>query len=190
MKEKLEYNQDWSKFFQVKQDCSSGLVRIKDKFGRDVKSYLAGKKCFGKNGSPLAWRVNFKSKAYQVHRIIWVLVHGCIDPDLVIDHLDGNPFNNHLENLSLKSIADNTKNKRQAKNNTTGTTGVTLREPRLGYRYYTAQWSELDGTRNCKSFSVDYLGEEEAEEQAIAHRKKQIQRLISEGGDYTERHGI
>lgn len=188
MKNKLNYSLEWEEYFQIDRTSPSGLICIKSN-GKGITNHAVGSKRYGNKGYPLAWRITFKGKVYQAHRIIWVLTHGNIDPDLVIDHLDGNPFNNQIENLSLKTIAGNTKNKRQSKNNTTGTTGVSLREPRTGYRYYTAYWVELDGSRKNKSFSIDYLGEDEAEEQAIAYRKEQIQRLILEGANYTERHG-
>ena len=71
-------------------------------------------------------RLNFKSKMYLVHRIIWVLTYGSIDLTLVIDHLDGDPLNNEISNLSLKTHKNNSRNQRQHSNNKTGVTGVSL----------------------------------------------------------------
>jgi hypothetical protein len=44
------------------------------------------------------------------HRIIWKLIHGK-DPDQVIDHIDGNPSNNRIENLRDVSPAKNAQNR-------------------------------------------------------------------------------
>lgn len=44
------------------------------------------------------------------HRIIWKLVYGK-DPDQVIDHIDGNPSNNRIENLRDVSPVKNAQNR-------------------------------------------------------------------------------
>jgi len=121
MKHRLDYNIDWSKHFQMDENSPSGLVRIKDKC-------TVGYRKFKTNGDAVAWRLNFKGKNYYVHRMIWVLKNGFINPEMVVDHLDGNPFNNSLSNLSLKSLEDNARNKRRHCNNKTGVTGVRLEE--------------------------------------------------------------
>ena len=47
-------------------------------------------------GAYLGVRVG--GKPYYAHRLVWALHHG--DPgDLVVDHLDGDPSNNRIENL-------------------------------------------------------------------------------------------
>lgn len=44
---------------------------------------------------------------YYVHRFIWECFNGEIPEGLVINHLDENPTNNAINNLSLVSQADN-----------------------------------------------------------------------------------
>ena len=190
MKTKLNYNQDWSKYFQLDENSPSGLVRITNIFGKSTSVYPVGRQHSGKNGKVLAWKVDFKSKCYYIHRIIWVLAYGHISPDLVIDHLDGNPLNNKTENLSLKSQKDNTRNKCIRNNSKTGITGVLLVSNGQGCWYYSAHWSEINGKRNSKQFSINHLGEDTAKILAIAYRAQEIQRLITEGANYTERHGL
>lgn len=45
-------------------------------------------------------------RTYQAHRVIWALHHGCW-PNAEIDHIDGNPTNNRLENLRPASRCEN-----------------------------------------------------------------------------------
>lgn len=59
---------------------------------------------------------------YYAHRIIWKLVHGSEPDD--IDHEDGDRTNNRIYNLASKSRAENLKNRRLSRNNTSGHHGV------------------------------------------------------------------
>lgn len=186
MNVRLEYNLNWSEYFQLNETSPSGLVRI----NKAKEKISVGTKIYQKNGNPAAWSLMFRGKNRLIHRIIWAITYGSIDPTLVIDHLDGNPFNNQISNLSLKTSKNNARNKRQRINNTTGITGVYLQEDNKGNYYYTASWCELKGNRKYKLFSVNKFGEEISKALAKAYREEQIQRLILEGAEYTERHGL
>lgn len=61
-------------------------------------------------------------KFYKAHRIVWKIVHGEW-PD-TIDHIDGNPSNNRIENLRSVSQSENCKNSRMRTDNTSGVRGV------------------------------------------------------------------
>lgn len=50
---------------------------------------------------------------YFAHRIIWKMVHGH-DPVGEIDHINGDPFDNRLENLRDVSPMENSRNRRPA----------------------------------------------------------------------------
>ena len=178
----LDYNQDWKSYFKVSSTSLSGIIKYKN--NKD-----AGHKHFRSNGDAHSWRVCFNGDRYSVHRVIWVLTYGSISSDMVIDHLDGNPFNNLIDNLDIKTQEDNTRNRRQQKGNKTGTNGVSLDDKGKGHLYYKAHWRELDGSAKFKTFSVAKLGEETAKALAISYREQQVQRLILEGANYTERHG-
>lgn len=62
-------------------------------------------------------------KKYYAHRVVWCVVHGAW-PTHVIDHIDGNPQNNRIENLRHVTQRTNTRNRRLSSNNTSGAPGV------------------------------------------------------------------
>ena len=59
---------------------------------------------------------------YAVHRLIWLLHHGCMP--IKLDHKDGNPANNLITNLRLCTTSQNAMNRKIAIHNTSGCTGV------------------------------------------------------------------
>jgi hypothetical protein len=66
-------------------------------------------------------RFTIGKKNYYNHRIIYQAFYGPIEDDLVIDHIDGNPLHNNLENLQAISQSENSKR---------GRTGKGLKHPR------------------------------------------------------------
>ena len=69
--------------------------------------------------------IYFNKKAEFAYRIIW-LMHNGKWPDGVIDHINGNPSDDRIENLRDVSVRTNLENQtRPAKRNTTGFLGVT-----------------------------------------------------------------
>jgi hypothetical protein len=53
--------------------------------------------------------VTVDGRRYVAHRIIWKLVHG-VEPKHLIDHVDGDPFNNKLNNLREATYTENNRN--------------------------------------------------------------------------------
>ena len=66
--------------------------------------------------------VQFKGKMLAVHRVIFAIIHGRM-PEC-IDHIDGNSFNNRIENLREASNRENQYNSRRPQHNTSGVKGV------------------------------------------------------------------
>jgi len=60
---------------------------------------------------------------YYAHRVIWAMQTGCW-PQAGIDHIDGNPLNNRLQNLRPANQAQNMWNTGRKSNNTSGYKGV------------------------------------------------------------------
>ena len=52
------------------------------------------------------WRKGRK-RNYSVHRIVYLALIGPLDPEKVINHIDGNPLNNSPSNLELVTQAQN-----------------------------------------------------------------------------------
>ena len=151
-----------------------------------VKGDVAGNEMYS-NGKPRGWRVMLNKKAYYVHRIIWALINGSVDRSMVIDHLDGNPQNNHIDNLQIKTHASNMLNKGH-KSSSTGITGVTERIGRKGITYFRVSWVDENGRQCFKTFSTNKYGKEEAFKLAFKVREDKIRKLKELGFDYTDRH--
>ncbi len=119
-------------------DIETGEMRWKE---RDVKWFKQGKrtaehsckiwntKNAGQKASRLNpgsggyFRVRIFNKFYPSHRIIWLWHYGKW-PDHQIDHLDGNPANNKIDNLADKTNAENGKNRKMHAKNISGYPGV------------------------------------------------------------------
>ena len=71
--------------------------------------------------------IKLKGKNYKAHRLIWLYVHGKF-PDGQIDHIDGNPSNNRLENLRDVTNQENQKNAKKPCDNKSGHIGVCWRK--------------------------------------------------------------
>lgn len=54
--------------------------------------------------------VEISGKVYMIHRIIWEMHHGPIPDGMVIDHIDGDSWNNKIENLRVCTQKQNTFN--------------------------------------------------------------------------------
>lgn len=130
---------------------------------------------------------NGKERQFLNHRVIWEILNGPIREGLHIDHLDGNPSNNKIENLRVVTNTVNRRNMKQDKRNTTGVTGVKF--DRQNNRYV-AHWCGLKGEKLQRYFSVKKHGNSEALRLACECRKNAIEELNAQGAGYTERHGV
>lgn len=58
--------------------------------------------------------IRIDRKKYKAHRLAWLYVYGEW-PDRSIDHIDGNPFNNRIDNLRLANVSENIANAKRIK---------------------------------------------------------------------------
>jgi hypothetical protein len=65
-----------------------------------------------------------KRNTIYLHRLIWVLSNGPIPNGMEIDHINGNPSDNRIENLRLCNRSQNCQNVKRRKDNLSGAKGV------------------------------------------------------------------
>lgn len=73
------------------------------------------------------WVVMVNRVQFKIHRIIWLL-HTGQDFCHVLDHINGNGFDNRIENLRSATTAENRQNISLPKNNKSGFIGVSWTE--------------------------------------------------------------
>lgn len=109
----------------------------------------------------------------QEHRICWAVFYGNY-PKGIIDHINGIPSDNRIENLRDVTNSENMRNKRFAKNNSSGVTGVSFHKA-------TEKWRVQIGTG---SGPKKHIGIFENFNDAV------LARLNAEAEyGYTDRHG-
>lgn len=194
MAAKLDYNIDFTPYFEYDETSPTGLrwkvdVIIGVNGGVGIKAgTAAGTLRADSVGVPRQVTVGLKGKYYRAHRIIYRMHHGYIDPELVIDHKDGNPWNNKIENLKLKPHRLNMQNTHMRKNNPTGVTGLIWAHPTPNCTRIIA--TVKVGKKNKKAgFAVNKYGLLPAFKLAFLWRQEQIRLLNQAGEEYTERHG-
>lgn len=60
--------------------------------------------------------VQYGGKKYKIHRIVYQEAYGDLKPTDIIDHIDGNPKNNKIENLRRTSVRGNSQNRKEHRN--------------------------------------------------------------------------
>lgn len=73
-------------------------------------------------------------RKFLAHRLIWKMVHN-VEPEQ-IDHINGVRTDNRLVNLRSVTQAENAKNFRKSRRNTSGVTGVNYRKDRGVWRAF------------------------------------------------------
>ena len=72
------------------------------------------------------------NKNYMAHRLIFMYHFGFMPK--IVDHIDGNPFNNKIENLREVSNKQNAQNSKLSKSNTLGYKNVSYKKDIKKYR--------------------------------------------------------
>ena len=120
----------------------------------------AGKECVMLSPCKQYYTLKWFRKVLKVHRVIWKLVYG--KEPYLLDHKDGNGFNNKLENLREASVADNSKNLFLHDSNKSGVSGVSRFN-----RYNGIYWQAAirnNGKRQCLYQGKDFF-------EAVCRRK-------------------
>ena len=93
-----------------------GQLYWKETKGRRFANTLAGTK------SHHYWQICIDYIIYRTHRLVWIYHYG-YSPNM-IDHINGNSFDNRIENLRECNQAQNQYNRKINKNNLSGVKGV------------------------------------------------------------------
>jgi hypothetical protein len=111
---------DWKKIddFDNYSISSEGQVR-NDKFDRILKQTLNHKGYYR-----VGLCENGKQKQYSVHRLVAIAFVPLEDGCDFVDHHDGEPTNNSVENLRWCNLKENSQNRSMSKNNKSGFKGV------------------------------------------------------------------
>jgi len=133
--------------------------------------------------------IKLQGRRIPIARVIWELFNGPIPNGMVIDHLDGDKWNNRISNLAVKTRQGNTQNLERRSDNKSGIPGICIRQQRKGKYVYNYIFAYIgNGTNRTKVFSIDKLGYDEALKLAIRWRLQQVEILNSQGHQYTSRH--
>lgn len=152
------------------------------RFPGDVAGYIESK-----NGYAI---VAINNRAVKVHRIICVM-HGLDVEGMQVDHIDGNPRNNRIENLRVVSLAENARNHKLRRTNKTGLKGVYVKTyERCGKRREHAIAKAVIPNERVaqKCVSIDLNGYQMAVALAAHWRAKTLLMINQLGAGYTERH--
>lgn len=178
----------FDKYFSYSETSPSGLVWKIDcemHSRRHLNFRKAGD--VAGNKSKNGWRVSLGDTSYYTHRVIYCIVHGEISEHMVIDHIDGDKFNNKIENIRQVSRYLNSRNKKRNSNNKTGHVGIIrcrVETVKGCYEFYRVNLI-INGKKYCKNFNIK-LGENIALELAIEYKKSLLDKLVDDG--YSERH--
>jgi len=181
-------------FLEYSDDSPSGLYWKKDNTGINGRKYhskggVAGFIKDSGTSKQQSWVIIINKVRYYVHRIIFLVNGTVLTKEDVVDHLDGNPLNNKIENLRVTSQSTNMRNAKQSSANSTGVTGVSYTHRTNKHPVYIATWYETTGKLKTKEFSTYGYGEKTAFRLACEYRQKMIAELNLQGAGYTERHG-
>lgn len=80
--------------------------------------------CVSKRSGKLYRSVSVDGKTLMAHRIAWAIHYGSMPADMQIDHINGNGTDNRIDNLRTATNAENGKNQRLPRVNTSGRIGV------------------------------------------------------------------
>lgn len=93
-------------------DPGTGLLfwRVREDVPARTNKRFAGKPAGGPDGQYGYITIRLYDRLYQAHRLVWLHVHG-VWPEHVLDHIDGNPTNNRLDNLRPATRGQNNINR-------------------------------------------------------------------------------
>lgn len=146
---------------------------------REGELYTRNRLSLEDNGVKIGWEhfggkagkykhMSIFGKVFKIHRVIFLYHHGFL-PEM-IDHINGDSFDNRIENLRETDPAENARNKKKREYTRSGVKGVNRHNPS---GRWSARITRPDGKR-------EYLGLFKTVEEASAVYKKRSIELYGE----------
>lgn len=177
MKHSKDYSSiDWEKIVEYSEESKTGLRYV---ISKETAGRKSSQTAF--NSNRIGWILSYKGSRWLVHRIIRHIKQGGIQKDDVVDHRDGNPYNNLLSNLRITDQSTNLKNKCRQSNNTSGINGVRICSQKHRRRFVRATFKS-HGKAQSKSFRI-------TDGDAAALAEAWLKGMQQQDGLFTERHG-
>jgi hypothetical protein len=123
--------------------------------------------------------VTINRKVYQAHRVVYLLAHGVLCSNLVINHIDGDSTNNSISNLEAITQRENILKRKMSKNNLSGVNGVYARYHKGILKGFLAGFPTSSHKSKSKLFSLfKYTSEEECLAAAKSYQQSQIDLIL------------
>ena len=126
LRQLMRYEPETGKLFWLMR---SGGTRGDNVFN----SLYAGKEAFTCRMGHKHLQGRVFNRPFLAHRVAWALHYGAW-PNGEIDHINGNPIDNRIENLRDIPKAENQRNMKRSTRNTSGVSGVSWRKTRKKWR--------------------------------------------------------
>lgn len=147
-------------------DYKDGNLYWKKRKGKKLAGDIAGTK------SHHYWQVCINYKIYRNHRLIWIY-HNGTNPNY-IDHINGETFDNRIENLRDCNLNQNLFNKKKNKNNSSGIKGISWSKQKNRWR------ARILFER--KEIHIGYFSDIKKAEFELKKARKQIHGLFANNG--------
>jgi hypothetical protein len=146
----------------MEESSDKFLEELRNKFDYDSgRLFLKGTYVDKSTETSRGYRkIQFQSRGYLLHRLIFYYHHGYFPK--IVDHINGDVFNNKIENLQACSQSDNIAKARKFKTNSTGFKGVCYHKAAKKYESYF--W---------KDYQKVHCGLYNSAEEAFNEREKQ-----------------
>lgn len=162
-----------SSLFEISDSSPSGLVWKTDRvnISNTIKA-RAGERA-GSIMKRKYWTVPVNGKYVKVHRVVMTLhtKQDLTDPDILVNHIDGNGLNNKVSNLEFCNHRENAIRTTNFSRNTSGVVGVSEYVSR-DVVSVKARITLPNGKRISKQFSSNKYGYDEAFRLACEWRKR------------------
>jgi len=155
----------------LKYDYSTGHLFWKKKTGRSTRVGSRAGRLKLNNNRYIS--IKFMNMEFQTHRVIWKLLKG-VDPKGAIDHINGNPADNRIENLREASASQNLHNQKLLKRNNSGIKGVCWDQRVKSWKAYI--------TLNSKKYHIGYFRDLRIAERAIKRERIILHKEFSNHG--------